>query len=714
MSDFSNSTKVLQKLVRGMELSQGQFRLFLAQCNYLSQRDSPRETLRERLIQQLRNSFSGNLAELQLDKSVRELYATIRKKLGNQQPDALIVWGLESVRDINQLLISMGLVREEFRKHCPFPIVLWINTEISCQFIRLIPDFESWTSLTTFETSPDEFIDFIQQTSESVYQQVLDSGAGIFLDNIALGLGESVYPELMNARQALEHQGVRLEPELEANLEFVLGRVADHSTETALNHYQRSLELWQQLNHPVRNALTYYYLGLWWRSYAVRYRIEKQMACEQACAYFQQSIDTLETINRPDLTAKFINAWGEFLQTLGHWKQLETVANRSLKLQQTYSYPFRKARAYGFLAEVELAKNNPKLAKKLAEKALNILNTTLTASTPISKIDKINLDWERFYHQGWYLFSLAKSEQGLGNIKTAIKILEQAKTETKAEYIPPLYIDIITELRALYYQQKEYLKAFQLKQERQKIEQEFGFQAFIGANRLRDRKPTVNPALPQLYQRSDQQKLTQELASSGRQLDVEEIVKRISDPFYKLIVIHGQSGVGKSSILQAGLIPTLKQKSINTRDVVVVLQRVYVNWVSVLGELLAEQLQITQKLAVNPENLNSIDAIVTQLEHNDELNLLTVIIFDQFEEFFFTNPEPHHKQEFAQFLQRCLNIPFVTIVLSLREDYIHYLLEFNRLGDLEIINDDILSKKRSLLPRKLFPTTSKVSHPRIN
>jgi hypothetical protein len=107
--------------------------------------------------------------------------------------------------------------------------------------------------------------------------------------------------------------------------------------------------------------------------------------------------------------------------------------------------------------------------------------------------------------------------------------------------------------------------------------------------------------------------------------------------------------VGKSSILQAGLIPTLKQKSINTRDVVVVLQRVYVNWVSVLGELLAEQLQITQKLAVNPENLNSIDAIVTQLEHNDELNLLTVIIFDQFEEFFFTNPEPHHKQEFAQF-----------------------------------------------------------------
>lgn len=32
------------------------------------------------------------------------------------------------------------------------------------------------------------------------------------------------------------------------------------------------------------------------------------------------------------------------------------------------------------------------------------------------------------------------------------------------------------------------------------------------------------------------------------------------------------------------------------------------------------------------------------------------------------------------------------IVLSLREDYIHYLLEFNRLGNLEMISDDILNK----------------------
>ncbi|WP_210407470.1 hypothetical protein, partial [Hydrocoleum sp. CS-953] len=139
-----NNQKLLQKLLRGMELSQGKFRLFLARCNNLSQR--------QRLIQQLQSSFSGNLAELQLDESVRELYATIGQQLGEQQPDAFMVWGLESVADIDKLLVSMSLVLDEFRKNFHFPILLWIDQEVSRKFIRLIPDFENRTSLTVFET----------------------------------------------------------------------------------------------------------------------------------------------------------------------------------------------------------------------------------------------------------------------------------------------------------------------------------------------------------------------------------------------------------------------------------------------------------------------------------------------------------------------------------------------------------------------------------
>ena len=139
-----NNQKLLQKLLRGMKMSQGRFRLFLVCYNNLTQR--------QYLIQQLQDSFSGNLAQLELDKSVEELYTTICQQSGKEQPDALMVWGLEFIRNIDQLLISMGLAREEFRKNCHFPILLWIDAEVSRKFIRLIPDFASWTSVTVFET----------------------------------------------------------------------------------------------------------------------------------------------------------------------------------------------------------------------------------------------------------------------------------------------------------------------------------------------------------------------------------------------------------------------------------------------------------------------------------------------------------------------------------------------------------------------------------
>ena len=167
----------------------------------------------------------------------------------------------------------------------------------------------------------------------------------------------------------------------------------------------------------------------------------------------------------------------------------------------------------------------------------------------------------------------------------------------------------------------------------------------------------------------------------------------MSRPDYKLIVIHGKSGVGKTSILQAGLIPVLKEKLIGIFDVVVVLQRVYVNWISELGKILARQLQITKKLAVNSDSLSSTERIFVQLGNNDKLNIMTVIIFDQFEKFFFVNRELRNKLEFAQFLQKCLDIDSVKIVISLREDYVHYLSEFNLFDNVELIHNDILSEK---------------------
>ncbi len=76
-------------------------------------------------------------------------------------------------------------------------------------------------------------------------------------------------------------------------------------------------------------------------------------------------------------------------------------------------------------------------------------------------------------------------------------------------------------------------------------------------------------------------------------------------------------------------------------------------------------------------------------------NLLTILIFDQFEEFFFNCPQPADRRKFWEFLHQCLddiNIPYVKVILSLREDYLHYLLECDRLTNLQATNNDIINK----------------------
>lgn len=118
----------LQTLVRAISLSQGEFSLILVRCNY--------GDLRERILQRLRElsvSVDGDtplqIRELVLDKSVKTLYTTIQKALQDEQPNALIIFGLESVNAIDKLIVASNQVREEFRKRFSFPIVLWMNDE---------------------------------------------------------------------------------------------------------------------------------------------------------------------------------------------------------------------------------------------------------------------------------------------------------------------------------------------------------------------------------------------------------------------------------------------------------------------------------------------------------------------------------------------------------------------------------------------------------
>ncbi len=139
LEDFSvNNKRSLKKLERAIQMSQGQFSLILMSCNCSS--------MRRRMVKQLSKLGSVQIQELILHPSVSTLFTTILTAIEEPPPQALMVFGLESVIAIDQLLSATNLVRDAFPKHFPFPIILCINDEILQKLIRLAPDFKSWAA----------------------------------------------------------------------------------------------------------------------------------------------------------------------------------------------------------------------------------------------------------------------------------------------------------------------------------------------------------------------------------------------------------------------------------------------------------------------------------------------------------------------------------------------------------------------------------------
>lgn len=131
-----NNKRSLRRLERSIILSQGQFSLILVSCDNLS--------LRMQIVNQLQEISSTPIQKLILHPSINTLFTTILAAVEEPPPSALIVLGLESVVAIDQVLSATNLVRDGFRKHFPFPVVLCINDEILQKLIRLAPDFKSW------------------------------------------------------------------------------------------------------------------------------------------------------------------------------------------------------------------------------------------------------------------------------------------------------------------------------------------------------------------------------------------------------------------------------------------------------------------------------------------------------------------------------------------------------------------------------------------
>ncbi|MGF1960466.1 MAG: hypothetical protein RMX99_013295 [Aulosira sp. DedVER01a] len=710
----TQNERSLTTLIRAIVNAQGRFSLILVRCNYGG--------IQEQILAQVRERSGLDILAINLQNSSGNLYSIMTDAIGNTQPNAVMIFGLESVRNLDDFLVSINRLRDDFLHDFPFPLVLWINDLVLQKLIKLAPDFYTYAAVPIrFAIASQELFNFLHQEAEEIFTKILAAGADQFLDNAALNLamGAGKRFEIESALQELKQRGCE-QPEITASQQFMLGRdaYAKNKMEESRRLYGQSLAfLWQQFIDESHNqesaaliqrnlekqACILFHLGLWWRRYAILHRAEYDKACRCARNYYQRCIKRLQQANRPDLAANFINVLAEVLQQLGQWEKLENIAKKAVELHTKYYHPIRLANAYAALAEVALAKSQWKQAKEYAEIAIHKISQTSSQDN----------NWAIQYYMSWYFLLLAQSKRHLGYLQEALNNLEIAKEECKPEYNPKLYIRILEELRTFYFEQHQYLTAFHLKQEQSSIEQQYGLRAFIGAGRLQSQRQVIHPALValssgELYNsrlgaESKDGTIAQEIVASGRKYDVDKLIERISRDDHKLIVIHGPSGVGKSSLLTAGLVPALHKITVfEGRNILPVVVQVYTDWLEELGNLLKNSISQVAKGEAE---------IIQQLRQNVELNLVTVLIFDQFEEFFFNCANPVDRRKFWEFLHHCLDsfdLPYVKVILSLREDYLHYLLECDKLTNLEVTKNDILNKQTRYAFGNFAPEAAKL------
>ncbi|MCC5638037.1 hypothetical protein LC593_19805 [Nostoc sp. CHAB 5844] len=734
----SANERALRSLSRAISLSRGQFSVVLVCCNY--------RVLQEQILQQLEVFSLGSIPKLVLPHNARSLYSAIHFQLraDEQQPSALNILGLESVERIDDLLSSINQIRDEFPKRHPFPMIFWVNDEVLQKVVRLAPDFASWAATPIrFEMTTTQLQEFLRQETDSLFATVLPTqhqdAQGTEQDSTLEQMWEH-NDELHFAIQELRHRGITLEPELYASLEFVFGldNYVSDRIQRALTHFQQSLGVWQQLalesesenfnqtipntwnteldilsNHTsplVRQGVLLYYLGLCYIRLAEQNQIENRRCWDESKSYLQQSCNVLQLAQRPDIVAEFISQLAEVLEHLQEWSELQTVAQKSLELHQIYGSQIQLACDYGFLAQVALQQSRWMQASILAHVSLLKLGEAQRHGASHQYLFPLLLA------QIYYLI-LAEAQQSLGDHQVANEYLDKAAKElpnalenSAHQYNAHRYIRLLRILRSLYFAAGRYLEAYTIRQKRRSVEQQYGFRAFIGAGRLQPQRQATNPALMSPFGSSS---VALEIAASGREGDINNLIGKISRADQKLMVIHGQSGVGKSSTVSAGLVPALQNRTVGDQIAVPVVIQVYTDWVREFGKALTEAMSQIKGavMEVTTSDLNiptTTTAILGKLTENANNHLITVLIFDQFEEFFFTCNQLAQRQNFDRFLRDCLNISFVKIVFSLREDYLHRLLEFKNLSALEAIDYNILDKNIRYQLNNFSPEYAKV------
>ncbi|HEV3409175.1 MAG TPA: ATP-binding protein, partial [Chthoniobacterales bacterium] len=183
----------------------------------------------------------------------------------------------------------------------------------------------------------------------------------------------------------------------------------------------------------------------------------------------------------------------------------------------------------------------------------------------------------------------------------------------------------------------------------------------------------------------------------GRTRELEELLSLIVA--HRAVLVYAQSGAGKTSLLSAGVIPRLEEQGYQVLPIARVqgvvpenvseaaVRNIFVfhalqYWLPLLqnGRTAADLTQITLT-----EFLTPLVPISSGAE--DEAPPPSIIIFDQFEEFFTVHPERWQERApfFLQLTDALKALPTLKVVFVMREEYI---------AQLEVYSDNLPEKLR--------------------
>lgn len=170
----------------------------------------------------------------------------------------------------------------------------------------------------------------------------------------------------------------------------------------------------------------------------------------------------------------------------------------------------------------------------------------------------------------------------------------------------------------------------------------------------------------------------------GRKVEIEELLARIYK--YSIVGLFGESGTGKTSLINAGLIPNFKNEgfiTVSVRCLDEPIKRIREELFKTLKENKIPS-QIIEELATS----DTFPHLIIQLKSVVETeNINLIIIIDQFEEIF-TRAREAEREHLSKGILEALNIlPTIKgkmyFLLSLREDFIGELWDWAHLYNLE-------------------------------